>query len=165
MSVSLAVVLAIQSRVPSECQLIRAMTVNCAKTASVDYTHVGNAAAVRDTVARLSPDVDTATDAIVYAAYESNNDPHAISSDGWNSMGAWQTDEGGSTLDQQYIQWLRHRTESIRLCGNLAKVASGSCHHGTKLVTRRTLVKSAILDSLKDDGIYDADLGQRNKEN
>lgn len=162
MSVSLALVLAIQARVPDECQLTRYS--GCSPKASADFTHVGDAEAVRQAVAELSPDLDTAIEGVIFAAYESANHLDA-SGDHGKSRGAWQTIDGGKTAKEQFANWLVRRRTSLDRCGSLAKVASGSCNHGLRLVYRRMTVKSAIIDSLRDDGIYDADLGQHNKEN
>jgi hypothetical protein len=159
-SVSLAVVLAIQSRITDECQLVRHKP---CPVVAVHYEQSGDAEAIRQAVAELSPDLDAAIDGIIYAAYESANTPSA-SGDSGKSTGAWQTVDGGKTVKEQYAKWLIRRRTSLDLCGNLAKVASGSCSRGLQLTYRRALVKSAILDSLRDDGLYDADLGQR-KEN
>jgi len=157
-SVSLALVLAIQARVPDECQLTRHSA--CSPKAMADFTHAGNAEAVRQAVAELAPDLDAAIEGIIFAAYESANRLDA-SGDGGKSTGAWQTIDGGKTAKEQFTQWLIRRRTSLDKCGSLAKVASGSCSRGLRLVYRRMLVKSAILDSLKDDGVYDADLGQQ----
>lgn len=162
MSVSLALVLAIQARVPDECQLTRHS--GCSSKASADFTHAGDAEAVRIAVSELAPDLDAAIEGVIFAAYESANRVSAVG-DGGKSIGAWQTIDGGRTAKEQFANWLIRRRASLDKCGTLAKVASGSCGRGLRLVYRRMLVKSAILDSLRDDGIYDADLGQHNKEN
>jgi hypothetical protein len=125
-----------------------------------DFTHSGDAEAIRQAVSDLSPDLDTAIDGLIFAAYESANRLDA-SGDGGKSTGAWQTIDGGRTAKEQFAKWLIRRRTSLDKCGTLAKVASGSCSRGLRLVYRRMLVKSAILDSLKDDGVYDADLGQQ----
>ena len=166
MSVSLALVLAIQARIQDECQLVRH---NPCPVHAADFTHIGNAEAVRQAVSELAPDVDAAIDGVLFAAYESGNDVSAVGDHG-QSTGAWQTIDGGRTAKEQFAKWLIRRKTSLDLCGNLAKVASGSCHRGLQLAYRRALIKSAILDSLRTDGRFDgelvqADLGQRNKEN
>jgi hypothetical protein len=160
-SVSLALVLVIQSRIQDECQLVRH---NPCPIHAADYTKVGDAEAVRVAVSELAPDVETAIDGILFAAYESGNDVRAVGDHG-QSTGAWQTIDGGKTAKEQFAKWLIRRKTSLDICGNLAKVASGSCHRGLRLAYRRAIIKSAILDSLRDDGRFDADLGQRNKEN
>ena len=85
MSVSLALVLAIQARVPDECQLTRHST--CSPKAMADFTHAGDAEAVRQAVAELAPDLDAAIEGIIFAAYESANRLDA-SGDGGKSTGA-----------------------------------------------------------------------------
>jgi hypothetical protein len=148
--IPVAVVVTIQARLPDECTLVP----HGCHVHDVDFSRVGRAREVAEVVARLAPNLKTAVEAVEFAAYEGGNDPSAVGDHG-ASTGTWQTIDHAKTVEDQFRAWLRRREESLRLCHDLTKVASGHCGGGVRLVIRRERVRDAILQSLRDDGVRD----------
>jgi hypothetical protein len=101
--------------------------------------HTGpEARAIAQAIAQACQDSACVADAAVYAEDETRWTLNAKHGDGGIAVGPWQVhDAPEGDIDAQARKWVAVRAWSLAKCGNLAALASGSCHRGTRLARER----------------------------
>jgi hypothetical protein len=98
-------------------------------------------AIARALVAACHEDRDCILDGVVYAEHESlfQLSPHAYSWDAKLGLarGPWQLHNAPIRVEDQARKWVALREASLKACGSLALLASGSCNRGLVLVRAR----------------------------